>query len=110
MIFNLTFMRNKFLLIANLFSILSIIWTIIINYKLAIAYRSISLKGQLLFGIYEYLNNHVKYYPAGLSFISAILIIFSIAKNKFSDNLFYSIILSGFSIVLLFIRIWTVLV
>lgn len=99
-------MRKKILLLANCFSILSIVWTIIINYRLAIIYKGISLKGQLLFGIYEYLNIHLIYYSAGLSFISLIFIILSFAKNKFSDKLIYSILLCSFSILLLFIRLW----
>ena len=91
-------------------SIISICGIIFHNYKLAKIYLKVGGKTRALFGITELVHLEMKIYMGLVSLISLTvgIIAFQKQENKLLSTL--SIYLSGISIILIFIRLWKLMI
>ena len=102
--------KNRISIIVVLLCILSLIGDFIINFKLAEIYVSTDGKGRLLFGICE--NLYLPYkYGVAIILIAAMalnLLTYSRKENKILTR--FGSVLIIVSIILLFLRIWRLMI
>ena len=100
-------LKNKFINISIIISILSIIITTAINIQIANEYLRVDGKTKALFGIKEVFQFSYQYY---VSILGVAALIFAIIANvKFSSKSI-TILFAVSSIVLVFVRIWRIFI
>jgi hypothetical protein len=101
-------MIKKTAIISIIVSIFSIIITIFINFKIAMAYLNSDGKTRGLFGIVELLQFGFQHYMAILG-VGSLILAFS-GKNESKHLKKCAIIFSILAIVVVFVRIWRLFV
>ena len=100
-------LKNKFINISIIISILSIIITTAINIQIANEYLRVDGKTKALFGVKEVFQFSYQYY---VSILGVAALIFAIIANvKFSSKSINILFAVG-SIVLVFVRIWRIFI
>lgn len=99
-------MKNTFLKISIILSVISILITITINFQISKAYSNSHGKGRALFGLTELLEFGYQYYITIIGIISLIFAIFSLKKKEKVIGIFLSLT----AISMVFARIWRLFV
>ena len=100
-------LKNKFINISIIISVVSIIITTAINIKIANDYLRVDGKTKALFGVKEVFQFSYQYY---VSILGVAALIFAIIANvKFSSKSINILFAVG-SIVLVFVRIWRIFI
>ncbi len=102
--FKYLILKKRLLDLSILLSVISIALTVIINFQIAKAYLKASGKTQALFGLIEMLQFGYQYYVAGIALLSALLAI--INKGPGTSKKYMAIILSLGGLLIVFLRIW----
>jgi hypothetical protein len=104
-------MKRNLLSKASIFlSFINALLVINVNYEIALRYLSSDRKTQALFGITELLSFSYKYYFLIISVLSIVLLIFSLRKKEDKLIIGFAFGLSLFSILVIFIRIWKLMI
>ncbi len=107
----LDFFNNKrYSSISVIFSALGIISTIKINYDIALRYLSSDGKTQALFGITEILYFYYQYFIVVLSLTAIIFAVIGTKKNENRLTNRVAYLLGVMSIILIFTRIWRLMI
>jgi hypothetical protein len=80
------------------------------NYYLACRYITVDGKTKLLFGIIELSILHNKFVIASIILLAMISSIIAYKRNETQKKIIVSLILSAIGIILLFVRIWKLMV
>ncbi|MBI2729750.1 MAG: hypothetical protein HYX40_03200 [Sphingobacteriales bacterium] len=102
--------RNNFIIASIIISVVSIAISLLVNYQIAKEYIRVDRKTQLLFGIKELFQFGYQYYVIFLGIISFTLAMFSIKSPDRKRHLYIAISLSLLAIIIVFARIWRLLV
>lgn len=96
--------------ISILIGLICICGIILQNYRLAEMFNKSSGKNRALFGIIELTQLHIKIYLGIVLIVALTFGIFAIRKTENRQFSIFSIALSLIGIILLFIRIWMIMV
>ena len=103
----ITLLKNKSLYISIIISLISIIITIVINIRIANEYLRVDGKTKALFGLKEILQFSYQYY---VCILGVAAMIFAVKANNIIVSKTMTLLLAISSIVLVFIRLWRLLV
>ncbi len=91
-------------------SLISILGIIFQNYRLAVMYNESGGKNRALFGITEIAQYDIKLYLGIFLFVALLIGIIAIRRKENKIFSLLSIIVSLIGIILLFFRIWTIMI
>lgn len=104
-------MKKNLLSIASIFlNFVNILVILNINHDIALRYQSSDAKTQALFGIIELLSYSYKYYFLIISLFSIVLLILSLRRNENKLIIGFAFGLSIFSILVIVLRIWRLMI
>ena len=103
----ITLLKNKSIYISIIISIISIIITTAINIQIANEYIQVDGKTKALFGIKEMVQFSYQYY---VCILGVAAIIFAVIANNNAVSKTITLLLALSTIVLVFLRLWRLLV
>lgn len=106
----MNFKKYKFSFFLITLSIAEIVYLIFLNYNLAQRYLSADGKTRALFGIIELTWLVYKFYLAPFLIVSLILLILSFRKKEWKTLSIVAALLNVVSIVIVFVRFWTLMI
>ena len=98
--------KSKFLNISVILSLISICFTVFINYQIAAEYLRVHGKTRALFGIKELVQFGYQYYVAIIAAVSLIFVLIGFTGNDKRIKKSISLLLSLIAITIIFLRIW----
>ena len=101
---------NYYLHTSIVISIISILTTMYINYKIADTYLRTRGKTRALYGLMEMLSFGYQYYVVLLGILSLMFAALTINKGEKKNKIIAALLLSLFAISIVFARIWRVFI
>ena len=102
--------KNKYLILSTLCSVISISATIVINNQIAQEYIKSDGKTRALFGIKEWLQFGYQYCVLAMGSVAFFLAILGIKENNQRSKKITVILLSLLAITIVFVKIWRVFI
>ncbi len=103
-------MKTTYTKLSFIFSLTSIVLTVIINYKISIAYNEASGKTRALFGMIDLLRFGYQYYVALLGILSIILTGIAFYKKEPKKPLVIAFVVGLIATTLVFSKIWRIMI